>query len=312
MKKISCFALLCFLLSCCVHNKDGELKRSANSKIFDTKGFHRSKRLPIYNKKYIDRAKYNILSGDYQWSEEDKDSPMLEQDEMFSYPNYNIEVYTTMLKKDRKLYEKKLAKANKSKKRKASNLKKEHHGGCRCLSCDANDGSKKLQHKGKKNNTKAQNLNKTLMGKDIKCEDYPGLGRDKLQDAIYKNIGSNRHNASTKVDSSKKKRSNAAQNNKKRVLKPHKAKLSEDCEKNYSGVPPKDLQDAIYKRNALKNIGVNKAKHNTLQNNNPKKHMPQTHKAKLLEDCEKNYSGVAPKNLQDTIYKRKMLNGNLK
>ena len=53
LKKIVIFSTLAMLLSACVTGPDGYLKRSANNKIIDRKGFKGGKRAPLYNKKYI-------------------------------------------------------------------------------------------------------------------------------------------------------------------------------------------------------------------------------------------------------------------
>ena len=53
LKKIVIFSTLAMLLSACVTGPGGYLKRSANNKIIDRKGFKGGKRAPLYNKKYI-------------------------------------------------------------------------------------------------------------------------------------------------------------------------------------------------------------------------------------------------------------------
>ena len=56
-KKVIIFTILTSFLSACVTGPEGYLKRSANNKLFDRKGFKGSKRAPLYNKKYIAQAK---------------------------------------------------------------------------------------------------------------------------------------------------------------------------------------------------------------------------------------------------------------
>lgn len=63
LKNITVISLAIVLLSACAVDPDGYLKRSANNKIFDRKGFHGNKRPPLYNKKYIEKAKRNVASN---------------------------------------------------------------------------------------------------------------------------------------------------------------------------------------------------------------------------------------------------------
>ena len=53
LRKAIVFTILTFLITGCVTGPDDYLKRSANNKVFDRKGFKGSKRQPLYNKKYI-------------------------------------------------------------------------------------------------------------------------------------------------------------------------------------------------------------------------------------------------------------------
>lgn len=57
LKKVLIFTILISFLSACVTGPDDYMKRSANNKIFDRKGFKGGKRAPLYNKKYIAQAK---------------------------------------------------------------------------------------------------------------------------------------------------------------------------------------------------------------------------------------------------------------
>lgn len=75
MKKISLILILIMLSGC---STDGILKKSANNKLIDTKGFHGAKRRPLYNKKYIDKAKLNISRGDFEEEEYDDEEQYLE------------------------------------------------------------------------------------------------------------------------------------------------------------------------------------------------------------------------------------------
>lgn len=71
------FALLIlpFILTSCV--PDEGLKRSANNQLFDTKGFHGGKRRPLYNNKYIDKAKHNVARSEMDLDEFDEDEQYL-------------------------------------------------------------------------------------------------------------------------------------------------------------------------------------------------------------------------------------------
>lgn len=93
--KILSFAVLSAFLSSCVTGPDGHLKRSANNKLFDRKGFKGGKRTPLYNKKYIARAKKNILKNEL-----DDDYYDDYDDEMENPSRDNIELYKAMLEDD--------------------------------------------------------------------------------------------------------------------------------------------------------------------------------------------------------------------
>lgn len=71
MKKIFLLIISSLLLAGCV--TDGKFKKSANNKWFDRKGFHGSKRRPLYNGKYIDRAKHNVTKGDFDEEYDDEE-----------------------------------------------------------------------------------------------------------------------------------------------------------------------------------------------------------------------------------------------
>jgi hypothetical protein len=77
-----------------------EFKRSANSKLFDTRGFDGGKRRPLYNKKYIDRAKQNIIMNDYDDEEFESDGSY-EQDETMDPYAMNLKMYNRMVKRDK-------------------------------------------------------------------------------------------------------------------------------------------------------------------------------------------------------------------
>ena len=74
LSKAIIFILSAFLLSSCVTGPEGYFKKSANNKLFDRKGFKSGKRAPLYNKKYIVKAKQNVANNDYEDDEEEYDS----------------------------------------------------------------------------------------------------------------------------------------------------------------------------------------------------------------------------------------------
>jgi hypothetical protein len=77
------------ILSSCSGKLD-ELKKSSSNKLFDASGFHSNKRRPLYNSKYINKAKENIIHSDY----EDEDN---EDDEVVSSSEKNLAMYKRML-----------------------------------------------------------------------------------------------------------------------------------------------------------------------------------------------------------------------
>ncbi|RTK93667.1 MAG: hypothetical protein EKK61_00995 [Rickettsiales bacterium] len=94
LKVLITFFLLTTTLSSCANDPNSFFKRSANNKLFDTKGFHGGKRAPLYNKKYITQAKKNILKGDYEIDDDYDD------DESENISRENIEMYKALIKKD--------------------------------------------------------------------------------------------------------------------------------------------------------------------------------------------------------------------
>lgn len=97
LKKAITLIIITSMLSACVTGPEGYLKRSANNKLFDMRGFEGGKRSPLYNKKYISQAKKNILTNNLDEDmEEDKDD--LYEDENPSQEN--IEMYKAMIAAD--------------------------------------------------------------------------------------------------------------------------------------------------------------------------------------------------------------------
>jgi len=98
--------LLTISVAACTTKPSKYLKRSANNKLFDTQGFQGGKRSPLYNKKYITRAKRNILNGEYDDEDYDDDS------ELQNSSSRNKSIYREMLEQemDRKQYNRKNSK----------------------------------------------------------------------------------------------------------------------------------------------------------------------------------------------------------
>jgi len=96
LKKVIIFTILASCLSACVTGPEGYLKRSANNKIFDRKGFKGGKRSPLYNKKYIAQAKKNIINDEI-------DDDDFNNDDLYEAENVsreNIEMYQAMIEED--------------------------------------------------------------------------------------------------------------------------------------------------------------------------------------------------------------------
>ena len=96
LKSAIIFTILATFLAGCASGPEGYMKRSANNKLFDRKGFNGSKRAPIYNKKYISQAKKNIQNGAY-------DEDEIDEDEFYEGENIsreNIEMYKAMIEAD--------------------------------------------------------------------------------------------------------------------------------------------------------------------------------------------------------------------
>ena len=89
--------LLPLLIISCNYDPQGYLKRSANNKLLDAKGFQKTKRMPLYNKKYIQRAEQNIKENNIQ-DEDDDVYAGYESDEVSNYSKVNEEIYEDMLR----------------------------------------------------------------------------------------------------------------------------------------------------------------------------------------------------------------------
>ncbi|RYE05658.1 MAG: hypothetical protein EOP33_00040 [Rickettsiaceae bacterium] len=84
-----------FLLSSCTDGFRGYFKKSANNKWFDRKGLQGGKRKPLYNKKYIDLAKRNIIEENLD-DETEADLVI----EGANIPSINRQIYVDMVKQD--------------------------------------------------------------------------------------------------------------------------------------------------------------------------------------------------------------------
>lgn len=100
LNKAIIFIISLFLLASCVTGPEGYFKKSANNKLFDRKGFKGNKRAPLYNKKYIAKAKQNVAINGYD-DEEDDDSDDIDQIlESENISRANRDMYRYMLEKD--------------------------------------------------------------------------------------------------------------------------------------------------------------------------------------------------------------------
>lgn len=96
LNKAVIFALSIFLLSSCATGPEGYFKKSANNKLFDTKGAKGGKRAPLYNKKYISKAKQNVANNDYADDDEEYDD-LLENENI---SQANKDMYRTILEQE--------------------------------------------------------------------------------------------------------------------------------------------------------------------------------------------------------------------
>lgn len=88
---------MCCVMSSCVPSPDGYLKKSANNKIFDNKGFSGKKRLPTYNRKYIEKAKQNARHSSFDEElDGDVDEDQDEYNDKKMNASYNKKIYRNM------------------------------------------------------------------------------------------------------------------------------------------------------------------------------------------------------------------------
>lgn len=91
---------LVFILSSCAYNPNGNFKRSASSKWFDADGFQGSKRMPTYNSKYIEMAKRNMVTGNYETGDDIEEDETGLETEKFDPVTYNMKRYQHMARED--------------------------------------------------------------------------------------------------------------------------------------------------------------------------------------------------------------------
>ncbi|WHA06765.1 hypothetical protein N3Z16_01060 [Candidatus Megaera polyxenophila] len=96
LNKVVIFVLSIFLLSSCATGPEGYFKKSANNKLFDTKGAKGGKRAPLYNKKYITKAKQNVANNDYA-DEDDEYDDLLENENI---SQANKDMYRSILEQE--------------------------------------------------------------------------------------------------------------------------------------------------------------------------------------------------------------------
>lgn len=96
LNKAVIFVLSIFLLSSCATGPEGYFKKSANNKLFDTKGAKGGKRAPLYNKKYITKAKQNVANNDYA-DDDDEYDDLLENENI---SQANKDMYRSILEQE--------------------------------------------------------------------------------------------------------------------------------------------------------------------------------------------------------------------
>lgn len=85
------------LLTACAQNPNGELQRSINNRIISSVKASDVRRHPLYNPKYIERAKKNVDTNNYELHELDPTEP----DETEDPARDNLAAYQQMLELDR-------------------------------------------------------------------------------------------------------------------------------------------------------------------------------------------------------------------
>lgn len=99
LKQIIIATLGLLILSGCTDGFRGYFKRSANNKMIDNKGFEGGKRKPLYNKKYINTAKQNIIEDNYEDDDDDGSDDNI-YNERSNPARLNRELYRKMIERD--------------------------------------------------------------------------------------------------------------------------------------------------------------------------------------------------------------------
>lgn len=160
-KKYVLLILSLLLLSSCV--SEVPLKRSANNKLFDRGGFHSEKRRPLYNNKYIEKAKNNVARSEADIEEYDEEEQYLGN----LHPSLrNRYMYEDMVEEDMKSAKVRRAKKRAEYLRKMRNDDKYYHLGearDRVRESEGGDESKELRRELKEIKTMLDSARKDLV-----------------------------------------------------------------------------------------------------------------------------------------------------
>ena len=94
IKFLTLISMVFFLTSCSAISD--YVKVSANEKTFDSKGFKAKKRLPMYNRKYIQRAAVNVENKNLERPVNEISNNNYEADELKNYSKSNQQMYLDM------------------------------------------------------------------------------------------------------------------------------------------------------------------------------------------------------------------------
>ena len=94
IKFLTLISMVFFLTSCSAISD--YVKVSANEKTFDSKGFKAKKRLPMYNRKYIQRAAVNVENKNLERPVNEISNNNYEVDELKNYSKSNQQMYLDM------------------------------------------------------------------------------------------------------------------------------------------------------------------------------------------------------------------------
>lgn len=99
MIRLTLFIITTITLSGCSNPFQTYFKHSANQKLIDAKGFKGKKRMPMYNQKYITKARNNVTTSSPSDTDEEHDqtNPYYDQDELRNYYQANRKMYEDMM-----------------------------------------------------------------------------------------------------------------------------------------------------------------------------------------------------------------------